>query len=140
MPHEDFLYDSRQEDLVNGTQTTDAVHSFPLFDEGKGGWIISASIVVGQAGTGAGGAGPVLAGAWILQRGNVPDNLPLKPSEYIRSGNLGALVTDTWHWEGRIGYMTGSSIRILVRNDSGSTILWAAYWGVELAPPGGIRP
>ena len=128
----DFQYDHRREDLATGANTTDAAHAFRLFDTGKGGWLVHAGIAVGVAGTGVGGAGPCLVVASIFQRGQPTLPTLLKPSQFARSPALGGGVGDFWSWDGNAGYETESTIRIFVRNDTGSTVLWFASWGVEV--------
>lgn len=128
----EFQFDQRGEDLATGANTTDVAHAYPLVDRGKGGWITQATIAVGVAGSGAGGAGPVLAVAIIFQRGSPNSASILKPSEWARSPPLGGGTGDVWAWTGRVGYLTGSTLRIYVRNDTGATVFWFAAWGVEV--------
>ncbi len=111
----------RTETLANQAQTTDAAHSFRLRAGQK---LVHMSIAVGAA------SGPVHVNAWIYNEGDTARPIILGEADWIRADRLfGA--PDVWIYQGRTGYQDNSTLRIHIRNDTGSTITWIAAWRTE---------
>lgn len=94
--------------------------------------MIQAGISIGVESTGLGGAGPVLAVASIFQHGDPTLETFLRKQEYVSTPTQGGPTGEIWTWDGRVGYARKSTIKIRLRNDSGSTINWSARWGMEV--------
>ncbi len=117
--------DRRGEPLATGLNTTDGNHAFALLDSPGGGILRSVFIGVGP------GEGPCLATAVIFDGGDVRRAIGTKPALWIRSPLLGGLTGDAFVFNGELPYTRRSTLRIYVRNDTGSTVSWGAIWSAQ---------
>ncbi len=76
------------------------------------------------------GSGPVEANAWIYNEGDTSRPIILGQMEFIRGGGVFGS-PDVWVYSGRTSYQDSSTLRIHVRNDTGSTVTWFASWRTE---------
>ena len=119
----DRVHARREETLANNANTTDANGTFAV--SGRQGFLTSVHISV------TANDGPCLAGAFLFQETGNLNGTSLGPRQWIRSPGTGGQTGDIYDWHGRAPFSSDAEIRIFVRNDTGSSVLWAATWVTE---------
>ncbi len=118
------VFATRSEELANATNTIDVDHTFKVRTLGRFRKPVlrSATITLNAS------QGPCLAGMFLFKEPGLLNGIALGKREWIRSPSLGSQTGDIYQWTGEAAFSDQAEIRVYVRNDSGATVRWNAFW------------